>query len=343
MTDVVRIGRRDLMLGTAACGVSGFAAGAFGQDAAAAPINIANTQGLASQTLATMMRQQKLFEGFGLDPKILAVGDGTKVVSALIGGDVDYAALSGFAQVFPAVERGGKLKIIGAGGTLLSVLAMFTGKPEINTLKDLEGKTIGSGSTGSLLHQLSVALFKKKGVDHTKVRFVNIGSSVDVFRAVSAGVVDAGLGDGNFVLQQERFKVRVLPGGQLNVDLPEYTLQGAYTTERAIETKRDLIVRTMAAYGKLFRMLHSPAGKDAFMKAREVTAKSEGRAENEGMWDYIQTTKPYGVNLVISEERIAYMQQLNIDFGIQKSMLPYDRVTDMSIARDALKLLGGPI
>ena len=34
------------------------------------------------------------------------------------------------------------------------------------------------------------------------------------------------------------------------------------------------------------------------------------------------------------------MQQINMDFGIQKQVLPFDRVVDASLAQDALKLLG---
>ncbi len=343
MTDITRIDRRDLLLGATASSIMSLSPSAFAQTKTLTPITIANSQGLASQSLTQMMKNERLYEEFGIDAKVVGVSDGTKILSGLIGGDVDFAALTGFSQVFPAVEKGGKVKIIGSGGTLLSVLAMFTGKGNIQSLKDLEGKTIGSGSSGSLLHQLSIALFKKKGVDHTKVQFVNIGSSVDVFRAVSAGVVDAGLGDGNNINQMEKYKVRLIPGGHLNVDLPEYTLQGAFTTDKAIETKRDAIVRAMAAYGKLFRMLHSPEGREPFLKAREQVAKSASREEAESVWEYLQRYKPYGVNLVINEERINYMQQLNVDFGIQKAILPYDRVTDMSVANDALKLIGGPI
>jgi hypothetical protein len=33
------------------------------------------------------------------------------------------------------------------------------------------------------------------------------------------------------------------------------------------------------------------------------------------------------------------MQQLNITTGTQKKLLPYNKVADMSLARDALKLL----
>jgi ABC-type nitrate/sulfonate/bicarbonate transport system substrate-binding protein len=343
MTTSFTLGRRQFVAGAAATGLAGLSGSAFAQQKQLTPIAIANSQGLASTTLSAMMKNEKIYEEFGIDPKVLGVSDGTKILSGLIGGDVDFAALTGFSQVFPAVEKGGKIKIVGSGGTLLSVLAMFSGKANIKTVKDLEGKTVGTGGTGSLLHQLSMALFKKTGVDASKVQFVNIGSSVDVFRAVSAGVIDAGFGDGNYIRIADRYKVHLVEGGHLNVDLPEYTLQGAFTTEKAIETKRDVIVRTLAAYGKLFRLLHNPAGKDAFMKARAEVAKSTTAEDNESTWDYIQTYKPYGVNLVISEERINYMQQLNVDFGVQKSILPYDRVTDMSIARDALKLIGGPI
>jgi hypothetical protein len=34
------------------------------------------------------------------------------------------------------------------------------------------------------------------------------------------------------------------------------------------------------------------------------------------------------------------MQQLNIDTGVQKTMLPYSRVADMSLALEAQKLVG---
>jgi hypothetical protein len=35
------------------------------------------------------------------------------------------------------------------------------------------------------------------------------------------------------------------------------------------------------------------------------------------------------------------MQQLNVSFKVQKEILPFERVADMSLAADALKLLGG--
>ena len=62
-------------------------------------------------------------------------------------------------------------------------------------MKDLVGKTVGSGAPGTVLHQLVVALLVKENVDYTKVNFVNVGSATDSFKAIVAGTVDAGVAD----------------------------------------------------------------------------------------------------------------------------------------------------
>lgn len=310
------------------------------QTKSAARCNIANASGASNLTLQQLMKEQRFFEDFGIDSNVVSVGDGSKIVSALIGGDMDVSAMSGFTQVFPAIERGGKLKLIG-GGMLLPALALFTSKPNVQTLKDLEGKNVGSGSPGALVHQLTVALLRSKGVDYKKINFINIGSSVDVFRAVTVGTIDAGLGDVTHLDEQERYKVRAIPGGNLSTELPGYTYQGAYASDRVIEAKRDLLVRTLAAYGKLYRFIHKPEAKDAFFKARIAALKTTSPEENESMWRYVQTYKPYAVNLALSEERLRYVQELNVELGVQKKVLPFAQVADMSIARDAVKLLGG--
>jgi hypothetical protein len=56
-------------------------------------------------------------------------------------------------------------------------------------------------------------------------------------------------------------------------------------------------------------------------------------------WNYLQTYKPFASDLTLSPERVRHMQQINIEFQIQKEILPYERVVDMSLAEDARKLL----
>jgi ABC-type nitrate/sulfonate/bicarbonate transport system substrate-binding protein len=156
-------------------------------------VNIVNTTGNAALTLQHLIKQQGYLEELGLDPTMLNVADGSKLMGAIISGGSDICAMSGFSQVLPAIEKGARMKLIGTAGQL-AVQTIYTTRPGIKTVKDLEGRTVGVGSLGALLHQMMVAILRKKGVDPAKVTFANIGSSADVFRAVVAGTVDAGPG-----------------------------------------------------------------------------------------------------------------------------------------------------
>jgi ABC-type nitrate/sulfonate/bicarbonate transport system substrate-binding protein len=299
-------------------------------------INVVNTSGNTNVVLATLLQQEGIFEQLGLDANILHVADGSKLIGSLLSGETDMCGLSGFGQVLPAIEKGAKLKIL-AGGALLGLQAILTRNPAIKTVKDLEGRTVGTGSVGALLHQLVVALLRKKGVDEKKVTFVNVGSSTDVFRAIVAGVVDAGPSE---AWQQGPFGTRVLEDGRVYEDLQEYTYQASYGSDRAIASKREAIVRTLAAYGKLYRFLGEARSRTPFIKAFATATGKDNRTEAEAQWQFYQDHKPFAVDLVLSEERVRYMQDLNVSLGVQRRVLPYEQVCDMSLARDAVKLIG---
>src|SRR5277367_3977323 len=82
------------------------------------PITIANASGDLNLTMGALMHQEKLLESFGLAPEVLVVADGTRILGGVVGGSVDATFMSGFGQVFPAIERGAPIKIL-AGGALL--------------------------------------------------------------------------------------------------------------------------------------------------------------------------------------------------------------------------------
>lgn len=303
------------------------------------PTTVANAAGNVNITLQQMLRDLNLYEKYGLKPNLMAVADGSKIMGGLIGGDIDSSMMSGFGQIFPAIEKGAKLKMIG-GCQMVPSLTLFTSKDDVRSLKDLEGKTIGTGAIGALLHQLCVALFLKNKVDVSKVRFVNIGASGDVFRAAIMGTIDAGTGETAVLEDMELFpKLRMVEGGNMTTSLPEYTYQGAWTSDRMIQTKRDMLVRTLAAHAELYRYVHTPTAKNDFLKARAKMLPNSTEKEGISQWDYIQHYKPYAADLVLSDERLNYIQGLNVETKVQTAILPPERVADMSIARDALALV----
>jgi hypothetical protein len=104
-----------------------------------------------------------------------------------------------------------------------------------------------------------------------------------------------------------------------------------------------VLVRALAAYGKLYRFVQQPGGHGAFLQARRVVYPRAPDSEHEAAWNYVHTYKPYAVNLAVTPERLRYMQQLNVSFKVQQGILPFERVADMTLAADAVKLLGGPV
>ena len=337
------LSRRDLLVkGSGAALLGAASMGSFSKAARAqghsSHVTIANASGALSQTMAALMKSQRFLESFNLDPDVMQVADGTRIAAGVISGTVDVSMASGFGQIFPAMEHGAKLKIIG-GGALVPTISLFTGKPYINSLKDLEGHTVATGSVGALVYQLVVTLLRKYNVDITKVRFVNVGSSPDAYRAVQQGTVDAGPAATALIPQAAEYHTRPIPHGNLTVELPDFTYQGSWTSDQAIATKRDVLVRTLAAYGKLYRFVQTPQAKEPFFAARRSVFPSAPEADHQAEWSFIQQYKPFAVNLALTPDRLSHIQELNIQFQVQKSMLPFNQIADMSLAADALKLL----
>ena len=304
------------------------------------PVTIMTTAGSFAVTMQQLMRDQRFLEKQGLRPNFVSVADGTKVMGALINGDADLCTASGFGQVLPAIERGGPLKVL-AGSEVLLLHLLYSSRPDIRSVGDLAGRTVGIGPIGALLHSITVALLRKRNVDPDKVRFVNVGSSADVFRAVAAGVVDAGPSELDYEQLQSRYHVHGLADGRFWDALPEYTNQAAYAAEPAIRARREVLVRTLAAYANLYRYIAGGDSREAYVAARAAAVNKDEREEALAQWNFFQQHPAFAVDLLLSEERVRYMQELNVSLGVQKSVLPYAQVADMSLAREALKLIGG--
>lgn len=301
-------------------------------------VEIVMTQGVSGLIVHQVALDQGFFKEFAIKPNVLLVSDGTKSVAALLSGSAQVCAWSGFNQLTPAIEKGAQIKIL-AGALNLPSLVMYSGFPEIKSVADLKGKVIGIGSPGSVLHQMTTVLLTKKGIDPKSVTFRNVGSNADIFKAVVGKTIDAGLSDVDVFDRQAEFGVHALPDGMLWKEIPEFTNQGTYASDAAIKNDRDKLVGVLAAYAKAYRFVSAPESKQAFIDARKkVTGESDPK-QALTQWNWIQANQPYAKNLILSDDQINLVQKLNVDFGIQKSVLPIARVADMSLAQDALKLI----
>jgi ABC-type nitrate/sulfonate/bicarbonate transport system substrate-binding protein len=337
------VNRRDMLryAGLAAGGLA-FGLGGAGFASAQTPakteklkITIANAGGNSSLCMQELMKRQGYLDAFGVEAKVINVADSARIITGIVGGDIDVCMLAGFGQALPAIEKGAALRVL-AGANTLAPDSLFSAKPDVKTIKDLEGKTIGTGAIGSALHQIAVALLEKNKIDVKKVTFVSIGATGDILKAVVSGVVDAGVVNVDAYDQAAEFKIH--PIADFFTDLAEYPFQGSFTSEDAIKNKRDALVRTLAAHAKLYRFISGADSKKAYVDAY-VAATGGKPSAGEAQWSFIQKYKPYAVDLVIPDGNIEYIQDLNLKTGVQKKALPVEKISDMSLARDALKLL----
>lgn len=301
------------------------------------PVSIVASSSAATMTLVELIKRMRFLEEFGVAPKITQVADASRVMPALISNEIDYCTLNGISLLFPAIEKGANLKLLG-GCCDKIMTAVYSAKPDVKSLADLKGRTVGTGAIGALQHQIMVAVLKRKGVDPATVTFRNVGSNADIFRAVVAGTVDAGPSTLDVYDQQEKYKMHVLSDGDLWTELPDYPNQGTFASGKAIAEKPEALVRTLAGFGKFYRYLHDPKSYDNFLAAYEA-AVGPDRPQAESAWGFIQKIKPYAVDIVMPERIVNFVQQLNVDTGAQKAMMPMDKIADYSLANKALKLL----
>jgi NitT/TauT family transport system substrate-binding protein len=130
------------------------------------------------------------FRAEGFDVQLVYMRGSTAATQALVGGALDYAATS-FDDLLQAVNRGANLRRFFTTGRLpLSALAIAPNRvAQITGFKDLEGRTVGIVSRGSINEAQTLFLMKKAGADGKKVQFAVLGPNI--YEPVRLGQVDA--------------------------------------------------------------------------------------------------------------------------------------------------------
>jgi ABC-type nitrate/sulfonate/bicarbonate transport system substrate-binding protein len=306
--------------------------------AALSEVHIVDAGGSHELVTVELMRRQGYLEQMGIHARKSYVTNGADAVELLRTGQGDVAMQVGFGPALVAIEQGVPLRVI-AAANLLTVHALYSMHPGIRRLQDLPRRTVGVGKLGALTHQLVHAALRKQGVDPSTVRFVSIGNSATIFRALLAGEVEAGFGETEVFEHQAQYGVHALEGGVLWQELPEFPNQASFATATALREKRDALVRTLAAHLLLYRFLQHPDSWKAYAAAWVAARPDSNLAEARVQWLFYQRHRPFAEDLRLPEAQVQYLQELNLNMNLQRRVLPFDSVTDMSLAREALQLI----
>ncbi|SDR39222.1 NitT/TauT family transport system substrate-binding protein [Rhizobiales bacterium GAS113] len=175
-----------LVAGTTCLLASGVTQGA----AKSATIQLAFCSQLLCVPPYEVTRDGGYFRDEGLDVQLVYMRGSTAAMQALVGGAVDYAATS-FDDVLQAFNRGADIRRFYSTARLpLAALAIAPNRiAEINSFKDLEGRTIGIVSRGGIAEALTLFLMKKAGAEGKKIHFAILGPNI--YDPVRLGQVDA--------------------------------------------------------------------------------------------------------------------------------------------------------
>ena len=166
------------------------------------------------------------FTDQGFNAELVYTRGGNAAMQALVGGAVDYAGTS-FDVALQAVANGAQVQRFASTGRLplfaLAVAPDQTGA--IDTVRDLEGRTVGISGLGNADHALLLFLLDQAGADADSVRYATIGTNL--FDALRIGQVDAAM------LQEPALSLIAEAGGRELVNFMEIEearshLGGAY-------------------------------------------------------------------------------------------------------------------
>jgi NitT/TauT family transport system substrate-binding protein len=132
-----------------------------------------------------------IWKKHGLDVELVFLRGGSRTVSALISGSVDFI-LGSDLGITTAIIQGASLTRLGVTTNTLGY-SMVT-QPGIKTVRDLKGKVIGITPGRDAAYARVVKLLRDNGMDATKdVTFLSVGDGGPAARvaALSSGVIHA--------------------------------------------------------------------------------------------------------------------------------------------------------
>jgi ABC-type nitrate/sulfonate/bicarbonate transport system substrate-binding protein len=276
------------------------------------------------------------YEDQGLEVEMLHIADSSVPVRSLISGDVGLSQ-AGMSETLIAAGKGADVKTIGGVHAGLHYAFWTRAGAGIDSIADLPGKNVAISSPGSLPHVVTLALLRKANVPQEEIDTINwvaVKGSSARRNAILTGTVDATVA--SYSPEAERSDDMNLLS-IVGKELPNYIMLSMDTTGTDIADRRDTLKKFITA-----ELLATRFILDNKEEALE-TAKDHFDYSEEDLGDFYQfyvDGEIWNPNGLIDEEAVKYMQQLNVDAGMQDEVLPVEQVLDQSIVREVLEEIG---
>jgi len=279
-----------------------------------------------------MVGQRDFASKHGLKLEIVPLKNGATAHKALLAGELDSIESSPGATIL-AGARGADIKIIGCDWPGVPHGLMV--KSTISKVEDLRGKTIAVAAPGSLPNLLINAILDQHGVPASEVRFANLGGDLDRFKAVLAGVADAGIVATEFMAVAPS-GVKMLVAG--HDALPNYVRLCLTMTGKTIADRRmDAVNFVMAEIDALkFALSH----RDETIKLTQdnIHARPD---DPRPAYAFDDTLKQGAIDpeITLPLDKLNWMQNELVKAGNLKAPVDLTKMTAPDVRAEALWLL----
>jgi sulfonate transport system substrate-binding protein len=267
-------------------------------------------------------RSAGIFKNHGLDVQLVYSRGGNAAIQALVGGAVDYAGTSLDVAIQAYANAGADIRRFVVTGRLplFAVVTSPKTASQIQSIKDLEGRTVGVIALGTADHALTLYLLQQAGADAKKVQFATMG--VNLLEALRQNQIDVGLVQEPALTLLRRAGARVLVNAMDLEDAKHYLggsfeFMGVSVCAKEIEQRRPEMVALAKALAEALRALRQMTGEQlGAIFPKELTTGLDLKELGE----------------IIAHHRDAlYPERANIDFDAAK------RVEQSLIAGGLLK------
>lgn len=274
------------------------------------------------------------YEDEGLDVDFTYNTSNPENTQALLDDKVDIASV-GATCVLQYIDQGSDIVIIGgqmsSGETLYVLPENADLYPELSE-ETLAGKRVGVTrlNTGDVAFR---KILKDRGIDLSKIEFVELDSQPTVTQAVLKGEVDLGINFLTFRASAE--EQGLVPISQLDADdeWPNYICCRLITTREKLEANRDAYVKAVKANIKAYELIQTDheAALDAAVKGIEN--------DKEVLKNQLYEYGHLGISPNPDVKNTSEFYQAMVDVGYTSGSVDIKDYIDATVFQDALNEL----
>jgi NitT/TauT family transport system substrate-binding protein len=281
-------------------------------------------------------KERGIYDKHDLEVEFVHIADSSIPVRSLIAGGADIIA-TGMSETLAAIDKGADLRTIGGIANGLHYGFWVNTKSGIKDVTDLPGKKVGISSPGSLPHVVITALMRQAGMTKEqidKVEWVSLKGSAARVNGIVAGTIDA-------TVSAYDPKAVKTPDADIlftvSKKLPNYVMTPFDVRTETIEEKRDMLKRFLKAELEATRWIFDNEKEALEIAKKHFDYSDEELAEFYDFYTEGGVWKPDGM---VTPEQAKYMQELNVEGGLQREVHPTEKVLDTSILKEVLQEIG---